>query len=325
LVEPGRKSNFIRLRYRAFALRVKKTKFASLKGKTIWVTGASSGIGAELVCKLVEAEAGHVILSSRQREKLHEVAQDCGERSTGSSTILSVLSYDAASINTTEETVARAMELVGKPIDMLFLNSGIYQLKPALQTTIDETRKIMRVNFEAPVELAQTLIHLDTWKERGYGHIVVTASIMSRGAHSLSSTYSASKHALRGYFQSLSTEEFRWLRVDVVCPGAVATNMWNALDKELVSDEGAKLRVDRFVRLMLTGVVGPQVLFYETWISNAPGLMWITLSSYTPHLFHLSIHVLGVARLIIWEKGGEVVDALNLPEILWALWKTVIV
>lgn len=181
----------------------------------------------------------------------------------------------------------------------------------------------MRVNFEAPVELATTLILLDNWKERGYGHVVVTASIMARGAHSLSSSYSASKQALRGYFQTLSTEEFRWLRVDVVCPGAIATGMWNALDKNIISDDGEKLLPERFVHLMLTGVVGPQILFYETWISNGPGLLWITLSSFAPNIFHLAIHVLAVGRMAIWEKGGGVEDALHIPDLLRAIYQAV--
>jgi len=264
-----------------------------------------------------------VILSARRSKKLQTVTEDCRKRSTSSPTILSVLSYDAASLNTTEATVRQAMEIANKPIDMLFLNSGRYQLKPALETPIEETHAIMRVNFEAPVELAQTLIHLDTWKERGYGHIIVTSSVMAKGAHSLSSSYSASKQALRGYFQSLSTEEFRWLRVDVVCPGAIATDMWNALDHQVASADGEKMNPIRFVHLMLTGVVGPQLLFYETWISKAPGLLWITLSSFTPNLFHFFIHVLAVGRMAIWEKSGGVDDALYVPDLIWAVLQVV--
>jgi short-subunit dehydrogenase len=236
-----------------------------------------------------------------------------------------VLPYDAASLDTIEATVRSAMELANnKPIDMLFLNSGRYQLNPALQTPIEETRAILRVNFEAPVELAQTLIQLDSWRERGHGHIVVTASLVAKGAHSLSSSYSASKQALRGYFQTLSTEEFRWLRVDVVCPGAIATDMWNALDEKLIADEGEKMSSARFVRLMLTGVIGPQILFYETWISKAPGLLWITLSSFAPHLFHVAIHVLAVGRMAIFEKGGGVEDALNIRDLLRAVYQAAV-
>jgi NAD(P)-dependent dehydrogenase (short-subunit alcohol dehydrogenase family) len=317
--------------------RSQQTKFASLRGKTVWVTGASSGIGAELVCQLVEAEVGQVILSASNRERLLQVARECGQRRsttastpTTTTTVLSVLPYDARDANTTESTVRKALELVADhhSIDVLFLNAGIYQVQPALQTTRHESQKIMRINYETPVELALALMHLDRWKERGYGHIVVTASLVSRGGHSLASTYSASKHALMGYFQSLSTEEFPWLRVDLVCPGAVATNLWNALGKDVSADERAKVPVRRCVQLMLTGVTGPWLLFYETWISKAPGLLWITLSSYTPRLFHVAIHAFGVARLAIWESTSaagdqRTIDALNLVELITALWNAV--
>lgn len=215
------------------------------------------------------------------------------------------------------------MTLVGKPIDILFLNAGRYQLKPALQTDIEEVRNILRINFESPVELAHTLMTRDMWKDRGQGHIVVTSSLMGRGGHSLSSSYSASKHALRGYFHTLATEEQGWLRVDVVCPGAVSTNMWQALDKDLLSNEGDKIKVDRLVRLMLTGVVGPYFLFYETWISKFAGILWIFLASYAPSLHHMFIHVLALARLAVWNDSGGQVDELNVPNLLWALVKYV--
>ena len=301
------------------------TRFSALKDKTIWVTGASSGIGAELVCQLVHAEARHVILSSRRHERLTQVAQTCSQEAPGSPTVLSVLPYDAEATDAriTEATVTKAIEMSGKSIDMIFLNAGMYQVKPALQSNIEDTRQIMRVNYESPVELVLTLMRLNGWKERGYGHIVVTASLVSHGGHSLASTYSASKHALRGFFQSLSAEEFQWLRVDFVCPGAVKTNIWNALGNDtVVADDSAKLEVERFVQLMLTGVVGPWVFFHETWISKAPGLMWITLAAYSPLLFHFAIHAFGFARFTVWENSGQLTDSLNLPELVKALWTT---
>jgi short-subunit dehydrogenase len=205
-----------------------------------------------------------------------------------------------------------------KSIQVLILNAGHYQVNPALQTPFQDTHDMMRVNFLAPVQIATSL--LLGWKERGYGHIVVVSSIMARGGHSLASSYVASKQALRGYFLSLSTEEYSWLRVDVVCPGAVATDLWKA--QHVAADHGPTLSVPRVADLLLTGVVGPHALFYETWISRWDGLLWLFLSTYFPNLFALCIHLLGTARMAIWSKTGE--DALHIPKLVLALGETLL-
>lgn len=308
-----------------------RERFRSMAGKTVWVTGASSGIGAEIVCLLVEAEAKQVIMSSRRQDKLEDVSKEClGRVTSPAKTTLSIVPFDAtASPKTMEDTVAKALAVVGgetdEPghIDLLILNAGVYQLRTALETTIEEFQHIMRVNFETPVALAKTLIWKDQWKERGSGHLLVMSSLMGRGGNALSSSYSASKHALRGYFHSLSTEEYSWLRVDVALPGAVDTNLWKGLpyssDFTAEAITLAKMSVKRCARLILTSAVGPHWLMYETWITKQPGLLWVYMSAYAPTTFHPLIHFFGELRKKAWQKDGR--DLLTVAEFVEEIFK----
>jgi len=346
----------------------------NLQGKSIWITGASSGIGAAMVCQIIEAGAFRIILSSRNTNQMQQVVSNClqqqqQQQQQNPNPMIHIVHYDAMDTNqeSIEATVDQVMKLTKATtttttnnnhphhgIDILILNAGVYQSKPALMTTQQERDWIMRVNYQAPVELVQTFIQHQNqcgWKETKRtkkAHIVVVASVMSFGPHGLSSSYAASKAALKSYFQSLSTEEASWLRVDVACPGATDTGLWmnsninyhnktsssnnnNKNKKKNGGDEthqrqqdrkhiipstqgSAKMSPERVAHLILTGVAGPRWLFYETWISKMEGLIWVWLSHYMPTLFYWSVHSMGYVRKRIWEH--EQMDALDLSVLI---------
>jgi short-subunit dehydrogenase len=183
-----------------------------------------------------------VILSSRRRDKLEEVAMHCqeeatmalsvhrhhglkemdllvvpggGHESTPSSIKVTILPYDAAAAadptTTSESTVVeQALQSTRNDyIDVIFLNAGIFQSQPARFTSRDERERLWRVNFASPVDLTAELL-----KRRGTSHIVVTASVMAHGPHALSSTYAATKAALRNYFHTLALEEAAYYNLD---------------------------------------------------------------------------------------------------------------
>jgi short-subunit dehydrogenase len=286
---------------------------SAYKGKTIWVTGASSGIGAELVCQLVEAEAGRIVLSARRVDKLEQVAKDCSKRANNDersvSTVLSIVPYDAMDADSTETVVNKALE--GGSIDMVILNAGIYQVKRALETPQAESRAIMRVNYESVVELFNALVRLDKWKERQSGQVLAISSIAGHFHVGLSSTYVASKHALGAYFHTVQAEESSWLRTSVACPGPVVSDAWNAIGVETTEEiESAKMPVHRAVKLMLTGTIGPSFLFFETWIGNAVIQLLFWVKSHFPTLFHTILQLISRIQLAIWDKDGvQEIDA----------------
>jgi len=307
----------------------------ALEGKTVWISGSSSGIGAELAIQLASAGVGHLILSGRRIEKLHSVANNCTESQVMRTNALgkeqnmriSLVPFDVlGGLDVLDEAVTSALDAAESGIDIIILNAGQYFCAPALETNVDMALPdLMQVNFASPVQLAHKLMQRDRWKERKHGHIVTISSLMGRGAAPLNALYSASKHALRGYFHSLAAEEKSWLRVDVILPGAVNTGLWNASwnsknenfgDKtsQLQADDRSKMPVERCVQLIISSMIGPSYLFFESWITQNPGLLWVYLASYEPCTFQVVTNIIAPLRLSMWKKDGE--DALYLPTIL---------
>lgn len=193
---------------------------------TIWITGASSGIGE--ACAYRYARKGcQLILTSSSSEKLIAVAKEC--RAKGASDVF-VLPFDLSSPYGVEGLAEQAWSAFGK-IDILFCNAGISQRTTVEDTSMDMVRKIMEVNYFAPVAITKGILPLMV--EAGGGKIAVTTSIAAKFGFPLRCGYSASKHALDGFFETLQAEySDKGISVTLVCPGRVQTNIsLNALDK----------------------------------------------------------------------------------------------
>ncbi|MDF1567631.1 MAG: SDR family NAD(P)-dependent oxidoreductase [Spirochaetaceae bacterium] len=189
----------------------------TLKGRNVWITGASSGIGLEL--SILAARAGaHLQLFSSRKDALANAAGLCttaGAASVGYDPI--DLSVAASAKNLIEEVLGRT----GAP-DYLILNAGVSQRAVAGETELDVTRKIMDVNFFGSIVVARSL--LPAMLEQGGGHIGVTSSLSGIFGFPLRSSYAASKHALHGYFESLALEySGSGITVTLVAPGRINT------------------------------------------------------------------------------------------------------
>lgn len=194
--------------------------------RTVWITGASSGIGE--ACSYRYAGQGcRLVLTSSSREKLEAVADRC--RREGAAGVR-VLPYDLGEPDGIKLLVREAWDAFGG-IDILYCNAGISQRTNVEDTPLPMVRKIMEVNFFAPVALAEAILPLMT--ANGGGRIAVTTSIAGRFGFPLRCAYSASKHALYGFFETLRAENHdKGISVTMVCPGRVRTNIsFNALDK----------------------------------------------------------------------------------------------
>ena len=284
------------------------------RGKRIWITGASAGIGAELAIQLVYHGAS-VVLSGRNRDRLIDVSEQCQVstkhrcRDTDAiATAVSILPFDVnCNDDLLAKTVQTAIDMLGGSIDILILNAGQSQLSLATDTTATTTRQLLEVNCVAPVRLALSVLKHNLWSESMHrGHIVVLSSVAAKMAVPLSSSYAASKHAVHGYFSSLRSEHSPWLRVDLPCPGPVNTNIMESAytTKERQQSSSAtenKMAVDRCARLILSGMVGPSFLFHETWIQQQPLLTLSYVQQYFPGLATLLLGKAGSLRRIMWE------------------------
>lgn len=194
--------------------------------RTVWITGASSGIGAACACRYA-AEGARLVLTSSSRERLEAVAAQC--RAAGAADV-AVLPYDFRDASGLEALARDAWAVFGG-LEIVFLNAGVSQRTTVEDTSPEMIREMMEINFFAPALLAKALAGPMT--ERGGGHIAVTTSIAGRFGFPLRCGYSSSKFALYGFFETLQAEYWdRGIRVTLVCPGRVRTNIsFYALDK----------------------------------------------------------------------------------------------
>ena len=184
------------------------------EGQTVWITGASSGIGAALAVAFA-AEGARVLLSGRRADALAEVAANC----PGSST----LAFDTTDFAALPGIAEQAAGLTGK-IDILVNNAGISQRSLALDTGFDVYRKVMEVDFFAPLRLTQLV--LPAMVAAKSGRIVNIASVAGKIGSPLRTGYCAAKHAMIGWSDALRAEIVQYgVAVHVVTPGFVRTSV----------------------------------------------------------------------------------------------------
>ncbi|MBI1210680.1 MAG: SDR family NAD(P)-dependent oxidoreductase [Alphaproteobacteria bacterium] len=192
-----------------------------------WITGASSGIGAALAEALAQKQA-KLILSGRNVAALKDVAGRCKTQSL----ILPFEATDFANVPAMAEQAWSWAEAHGGRIDGLVNNAGISQRSLAVDTVFDVYQRIVGVDLLAPIALTQAV--LPRMVKAGGGQIIGISSVAGIVGAPLRSAYSAAKHGLIGYHDSVRAETAHLgIKVLVVAPGSVRTNVSkNALDAQ---------------------------------------------------------------------------------------------
>lgn len=189
---------------------------SSFKEKTVWVTGSSSGIGKAFVEELDKQHDITFILSSRKESELIALKNNLKKPEKHY-----IIPIDLEKSETIEQAVETVKSL-GLKIDFLFNNGGVSQRAEVLETAIDVDRKMFEINFFGNIYL--TKLVLPFMVENNAGHIIVTSSIAGKFGFFLRSAYSASKHALHGFYESLRLEvEKNNVHVTILCPGKINT------------------------------------------------------------------------------------------------------
>ena len=206
----------------------KLTKFfrvKNLKGKVVWITGASSGIGEALAYAFAK-EGSFLVLSARHMEKLEQVKNNC----LMTTSKCWIQPADLSGTNQLEELVDIVLAQTGR-IDLLINNAGRSQRSLAKETPLEIDRSIMELNFFSVVAL--TKLVLPQMLKNQSGHLVVISSISGKFGFPMRTAYTASKHAVQGYFESLRAELINDnIKVTIVSPGRIKTNIsLNAITK----------------------------------------------------------------------------------------------
>lgn len=188
--------------------------------KTVWITGASSGIG-EALAVLLAGKGARLVLSGRDQIALHRVADRCS--TSNKSTKILIKAFDVSEHTFFPNIVENVLKWAGS-IDILINNAGVGQRSAAISCNPEVVRRIMNVNFFGTVFLTQTL--LPSMISNGTGRIVVVSSVLGKSYLPGRSAYSASKHALQGYFNTLRSELFgSGVGITIVYPGWIATRI----------------------------------------------------------------------------------------------------
>ncbi|MEJ2904711.1 SDR family oxidoreductase [Pedobacter panaciterrae] len=188
-----------------------------MNSKVVWITGASSGIGEALVYEYNKAGA-RLIISSRNRDELFRVKTNCKNPVN-----IHVLSLDLENTATLSGKAEEAIRIYGH-IDILINSGGISQRGLALETDLETEQRLMNVNFWGTTILSKAV--LLNMIANGGGNIVCISSLVGKFGTKMRSAYSASKHALHGYFDSLRSEVYdKKINITIICPGFIKTNV----------------------------------------------------------------------------------------------------
>ncbi|MCF6407069.1 SDR family oxidoreductase [Chitinophaga filiformis] len=183
--------------------------------KVVWIIGASSGIGAGLA-KAFAAQNARLILSSRDYAALIALEQQLKGH-----TACTVLTADMTDHAGLAQVVEQAISVYGH-IDIVIHSAGIGQRSLAIDTQLSVYNRLMEVNFLGPLALTQYL--LPHFKRQGHGHVVAISSMSGLMGFPMRSGYVASKHALKGYFETLQVEHtLDNFYVTIVSPGRIKT------------------------------------------------------------------------------------------------------
>lgn len=186
------------------------------RDRICWITGASSGIGKEISIQLAK-EGAKLILSGSNINLLNEVKEECLKHTSFCLTVPFDLSKP-------EEVSAKAMELVEAygPVYLLVNNGGITQRSLAIETSVEVDRRIMEIDYFS--HIAITKIVIPGMLKAHEGFIAVTSSIAGKFGFHQRSAYSAAKHALQGFFETLRLELKPFnVYVTIAYPGFINT------------------------------------------------------------------------------------------------------
>ncbi len=185
------------------------------KNKSIFITGASSGIGRELA--YAYAEQGIILfLCGRNEQRLNETAEKCRTLGADVYTYL----FDVTDKDTAEKAVRQADSIC--PLDLVIANAGVSAGVLGMDETPVSTRSIFETNIFGVINTILPASEL--MKTRKQGHLVIISSLSGYRGMASCPAYSASKSCVKAWGEALwgSLKPFG-IHVTVVCPGFIET------------------------------------------------------------------------------------------------------
>ena len=189
----------------------------NIKDLTIWITGASSGIGAALAIAFSKRGA-IIILSGRDEAKLVAVKKSCKHSKKHI-----IVPFDISDADQAKEAY-RSIKVQAGKIDWLINNAGISQRSLIMDTSEDVVRQIMEIDYFAQTRL--TRLVLPDMIAQGGGKVVMISSVAGLLGTQYRGAYGAAKAALHMWANSLRAELYeQGIEVATIFPGFIQTNV----------------------------------------------------------------------------------------------------
>lgn len=272
-------------------------KFASgasytehLRSQVVWITGASSGIGEYIAYEYAKIGA-KIVLSGTNESRLDSVKTQCLDLNSNLavSDVL-VVPFDISDYERHKVCLDRVLEHF-KQIDILVNNAGRSQRAAFEKIDIKVDEEMFKVNVFGPIHLTRLVVQ--HWLSIQYkGQIAVTSSVAGIFPAPFSATYSATKYALHGYFETIRAESMGKIKVTMLCPGPVHSRV---LENAFTENHGIRVNrshsldskrmpTQRCAKLCVTAITHRVT---EAWISIQPILALCYLSKLAPYVIVL--------------------------------------
>jgi ribitol 2-dehydrogenase len=207
-----------------------------LAGKSVIITGASSGIGRAIAQNLA-GEGARLFLVARSADRLEQLAKELAPAEV---VVHPADLTDPAQV----EAAAAAAEAALGLIDVLIANAGLYSGVPVAEASADDWDRLLNLNVTSTFRLVQRL--LIGMMARGKGDIIVTSSVSGHQAIPWEPVYSASKHAVQSFVHGVRRQAASsGVRVGAVAPGIVLNELWgytseDAIEAKVAAREGLR-------------------------------------------------------------------------------------
>lgn len=196
------------------------------RNKVIWITGASSGIGAELATQIARLGVNaRIVISARRVDRLNELARSLSGTNAAE---VRVVAMDVADVSAIARAYAEVKAMFGD-VDVLVNNAGMPLRRLVAQSDDGAADQLAILDVNLRSHMVLTTAVVKDMVRRGSGHIVAISSLVGHLYVPGFAAYNATKHALHGYYDSLRLEMIGKrldIGITVVCPGTIATEVW---------------------------------------------------------------------------------------------------
>ena len=233
-----------------------------LKGKNVFVTGASGGIGAALA-EGFAARGATVGICARRADRLDEVLAKCRAHAPASQ----AWTIDLSELDGLEAFAARVSGDMGG-IDVLVNNAGIPKRRPVQTLPADTVEDVMKINYFSPMRL--TLALLPQITERA-GRIVFVSSVAARLSPPAEGAYAATKAAISAWAECMKVDlRDTEVGIHVVYPGVIDTELFHLPGNDPLPATGVEmLPVDAMVEPVLGAIESGQFeVSVPDWFTN---------------------------------------------------------